>query len=191
MLNLSSMNYIEDHVKAVFEYAHETKRPVVIKNTGHDWKGRSSGVDSIALWTHHLRHPNVPIVLDTTFIPDGCPDSLLQREKVFHFGPGETWAGAYQFAEDHGYSVLGGTCGTVGVAGWLLGGGHSPLTPKYGMGVDNVRQVELIVPNGTKVIANRCQNQDLFFAVRGGGGGTFGVLTNITYKALPKFSLQV
>lgn len=106
-------------------------------------------------------------------------------------GAGETWEGTYTFAHKHNLAVVGGTCGTVGVAGWLHGGGHSPLTTKYGMGADNLRQVEIVTPDGAVKIANECQNPDLFFAVRGGGGGTFGVVTNITYRALPLFEVQV
>ena len=79
----------------------------------------------------------------------------------------------------------------MGIAGWLAGGGHSPLTPAYGLGVDNVRQVEIVLPNGDVKIANACQNEVLYFAVRGGGGGTFGVVTNITYKAIDKVEVQV
>ena len=176
-------------IQAAFEFAKDTKTPLVIKNTGHDWKGRSSGPGSLALWTHNLRSPAVPIVLNRSFKPLNCTNH--PQETVLHFGPGETWAGAYQFAEDNELAVLGGTCGTVGIAGWLHGGGHSPLTPVYGMGVDNVRQIEIVTPRGEVKIANECMNTDLFFAVRGGGGGTFGVVTNITYKALPKFKIQV
>ena len=59
------------------------------------------------------------------------------------------------------------------------------------MGVDNVRQVEIVTVNGDVVIANECQNHDLFFAVRGGGGGTYGVITNVTYMAIEKHEVQV
>jgi FAD/FMN-containing dehydrogenase len=177
---------IED-IQAAFQFAKDAKTPLVIKNTGHDWKGRSSGPGSLALWTHNLRSPEVPIVLNRSFKPLNCTN--YPPETVLHFGPGETWAGAYQFAEDNEVAVLGGTCGTVGIAGWLHGGGHSPLTPVYGMGVDNVRQIEIVTPRGEVKIANECLNTDLFFAVRGGGGGTFGLVINITSKALPRFGV--
>lgn len=185
MINVQS---IED-IQAAFKFAQDTKTPLVIKNTGHDWKGRSGAPGSLALWTHNLRSPKVPIVLNCNFKPLNCTDH--PQETVLHFGPGETWAGAYQFAESNKLAVLGGTCGTVGIAGWLHGGGHSPLTPVYGMGVDNVRQIEIVTPRGEVKIANECLNTDLFFAVRGGGGGTFGVVTNITYKAVPRCKIQV
>jgi FAD/FMN-containing dehydrogenase len=59
------------------------------------------------------------------------------------------------------------------------------LTSEYGQGADNILEVEMVLPNGTTIIANECQNKDIFWAIRGGGGGTFGVITKITMKAYP------
>lgn len=176
-------------VQAVFKAAKDIKRNVVIKNTGHDWKGRSAGSNSVALWMHNLRNQEkIPIKLVEDFVPDKCKG---KGERVFTFGAGETWRGLYGFAEDKGLAVLGGTCGTVGIAGWLHGGGHSPLTPTFGMGVDHVRQVKIVLPTGEEVVANDCQNEDIFRAIKGGGGGTWGAVMEISYKALPKFEVQV
>jgi FAD binding domain-containing protein len=189
MIDIQSLDTLYSDIEAAFSYTRSTKTPLVIKNTGHDWKGRSSGPGSLALWTHKLQHPTVPIKIDWSFTPAGCSDH--PSEIVFHYGPGQQWGKAYEFADRNGLAIVGGTCGTVGIAGWLQGGGHSPLSPIYGMGVDNVRQLEIITPKGGKVIANECQNSDLFFAMKGGGGGTFGVITSITYKAIEKHELQV
>lgn len=179
----------KEDVKVIFKAAKEIKRNIVIKNTGHDWKGRSAGHNSIALWTHNLRNEKrVPIKLIKDFVPEKCNG---QGETVFTCGAGETWRGIYEFAEKNDLAAVGGTCGTVGVAGWLHGGGHSPLTPTFGMGVDNVRQLKLVLPTGEEVVANNCQNEDIFNAVKGGGGGTWGVIMEISYKALPKFKVQV
>ncbi|KAK7213755.1 hypothetical protein V2G26_020933 [Clonostachys chloroleuca] len=93
------------------------------------------------------------------------------------------WAGVYDFVRDSGYLVVGGTCPTVGAAGgWIQGGGHGPYSPTYGLGVDNNMQMKVVLRNGTFVPANRCQNQDICFALRGGGGGTFGVVTEVSTK---------
>lgn len=62
----------------------------------------------------------------------------------------------------------------------MAGGGHGIFSPRFGLGVDNVIQMKVVLPNGTFVTTNRCQNQDIFFALRGGGGGTFGVVTETT-----------
>lgn len=72
-----------------------------------------------------------------------------------------------------------------------MGGGHSFASNTYGLGVDNVEQMRAVLPNGTYVTANRCQNQDVFFALRGGGGGTFGVLMETTSRVYPIVPFQV
>ena len=77
----------------------------------------------------------------------------------------------------------------VGVLGWAMGGGHGFLTGSYGMGADNIIEAEVITPDGELVIANSYQNEDLFWAIRGGGGGTFGLVLSATIKAYPMPSL--
>jgi FAD/FMN-containing dehydrogenase len=78
---------------------------------------------------------------------------------------------------------------TVGVfGGYIQGGGHSPLSSIYGMAADHVLGFEVVTPFGDFVTANSTSNQDLFWALRGGGGGTFGVVTSVTikvYKDMP------
>ena len=72
-----------------------------------------------------------------------------------------------------------------------MGGGHGVLSPNYGLGVDNVIEMTALLPNGTVATASRCQNQDLFFALRGGGGGTFGILLSTTSRVYPEVAMQV
>jgi hypothetical protein len=87
---------------------------------------------------------------------------------------------------------MGGACPTVGASGgYITGGGHSLLSPSHGLAVDNVMQMKVVLPNGTYVTANRNQNQDIFFAVRGGGAASFGVVTETTSRVWPEAPLQV
>ena len=74
---------------------------------------------------------------------------------------------------------------TVGLGGYITGGGHSLLAPHYGLAIDQVLELEMVTPKGEIITANECQNQDLFWAMRGGGGGTFGVMTSVTVKTYP------
>lgn len=91
---------------------------------------------------------------------------------------------AYAAANASGYAVVGGECPTVGLAGgYSQGGGHSALSSKYGLAADQTLEWEVIVANGTLVKASRTQNQDLYWALSGGGGGTFGVVVSLTSKA--------
>jgi hypothetical protein len=71
-----------------------------------------------------------------------------------------------------------------------MGGGHGFFTNRHGLGVDNVVEVEIVLPTGEIVTANEHSYPDLFWAIRGGGGGTFGILTKVTMKAHPGESLH-
>jgi hypothetical protein len=66
-----------------------------------------------------------------------------------------------------------------------MGGGHGFYSNKYGLGVDNVLEFEVVTPSGEIVVANNISHQDLFWALRGGGGGTFGIVTKVTMKIYP------
>ncbi|KAL4922897.1 hypothetical protein BDW62DRAFT_196904 [Aspergillus aurantiobrunneus] len=171
---------VED-IQKTLAFARINNLRLVIKNTGHDYTGRSSGPDSLGLWTHHIQPP---IRLEQDFIPEGC--SEVAGDGIT-FGAGQQFAGIYEFAREHDYRVVGGSSSTVGAAGgWITGGGHSLLSNELGLGVDNVLQLRAILPNSTYITANRCQNQDIFFALRGGGGGTFAVITEMSVLAHPE-----
>ncbi|PWY82171.1 FAD-binding domain-containing protein [Aspergillus heteromorphus CBS 117.55] len=173
-------------VQAGVNFARENNLTLVIKNTGHDYKGRSSAPDSFALWTHNYQPP---LQLQQNFIPAGCSSAVGD---VITFGAGQQFEGIYEFAHEHNYRVVGGTSNSVGAAGgWITGGGHSMLSNELGLGVDNVQQLKAVLPNGTYVTANRCQNQDIFFALRGGGGGTFGVVMEMSTLAHPEKPVQL
>ncbi|PKY02580.1 isoamyl alcohol oxidase [Aspergillus campestris IBT 28561] len=173
-------------IQAGLEFAEEHRIPLVIKNTGHDYKGRSAGRHSLAIWTHNLQPP---IHLDKDFKPDGCGKSV---GPTLTYGAGQGFEGIYEFAHQHGYMAIGGACPTVGASGgYVTGGGHSLLSPVHGLGVDNVMQMKVVLPNGTYVTANRCQNQEIFFALRGGGGASFGVVTETTARVFPEVPLQM
>jgi hypothetical protein len=82
-------------------------------------------------------------------------------------------------------TVVGGEAEGVGIGGYLTGAGHSALSISYGMAADNVLELTMVTPTGQLVTANECTNSDLFWAMRGGGGGTFGVITSATIKTYP------
>ncbi|KAL1873923.1 hypothetical protein Daus18300_003795 [Diaporthe australafricana] len=87
--------------------------------------------------------------------------------------------------QDKGLTAVSGASPDVAIGGYLTGGGHSVLSATQGLAADNVVQVEMVTPQGDIVTANECQNSDLFWAVRGGGGGTFGVITKATLRTFP------
>lgn len=100
-------------------------------------------------------------------------------------GSGVSWQQAYNHLFPLNRTIVGGISpnGTVGAAGgWITGGGHSILSPTYGLGVDNVLQFRIVLSTGRIVDVNECSETDLWWALRGGGGGTFGVITQVWYK---------
>ncbi|KAK5995931.1 FAD-linked oxidoreductase OXR2-like protein [Cladobotryum mycophilum] len=163
-------------IQRSLEFAQQYKLPVTIKNTGHDYKGRSTGVNTFAIWTHNIA-PAPEI--NENFTPESCPGSI---GPVVTYGAGQVGTNLYDSLAGTGYMVnrrwFLSNCWSFG--GWVAGGGHGIFSPTFGLGVDNAVQMKVVLPNGTFVTANRCQNQDVFFALRGGGGGTFGVVTETT-----------
>ncbi|KAF9528446.1 FAD binding domain-containing protein [Crepidotus variabilis] len=173
-------------VQAAVRFVKEHNLKLVVKNTGHDYLGRSSGRGSFMVWTHHLKNKSY----NETFVPLGGPSNATFS--AITIGAGTLWAEAYEFVNEQGRVLVGGIAvgGSVGAAGgWVMGGGHSVLSPKYGLGVDNVLEFQVVLADGSLVTANAYQHSDLFWALRGGGGGTYGIVTAATYKTHPSFGV--
>ncbi|KAG8928898.1 hypothetical protein FRC02_006237 [Tulasnella sp. 418] len=170
-----------DHVQKAVRFAKRHKLSVVVKNTGHDYLGRSTGAGSFMIWTHNLKG----IGFSDAFIPSGAPGNYTAAPALT-VQAGEQWIDVYKAAHENNVTVVGGFARSVGAAGgWALGGGHSPLGQKYGMGVDNIVQFTLVTPDGEHRTANDFDNTELFWALRGGGGSAWGVILSVTYKAHP------
>jgi FAD/FMN-containing dehydrogenase len=105
-------------------------------------------------------------------------------KKRAYVEPGATLAEFDEAVQAHGLATPVGINSTTGISGLTLGGGFGWLTRKYGMTVDNVASVELVTANGKKVRASENENNDLFWAVRG-GGGNFGVVTQFEFALHP------
>jgi len=166
-----------------FVFASKHNLKLVVKNTGHETLGRSAGQGSIMLWTHNLQD----IDFSDNFVPKGAPHGT-QGAPTVTIGAGVNWAQAYDAVAVRDKVIVGGigAGGTVGAGGgWPMGGGHSILAPFYGLGVDNIVEETVVLPNGNFVTANKYTNPDLFWALRGGGGPSFGILTSVTYLTHP------
>jgi FAD/FMN-containing dehydrogenase len=97
---------------------------------------------------------------------------------------GVTWKELNRAAGSHGLATTGGVVSSTGIAGLTLGGGEGWLMGKYGLTIDNLLAVEVVTADGRIVTASAGQNQDLFWALRG-GGGNFGIATAFEYQAHP------
>ncbi|MHB9864572.1 FAD-binding oxidoreductase [Streptomyces sp. YIM S03343] len=98
-------------------------------------------------------------------------------------GPGVQGADAVSALAPLGLQVAGGTCPTVAMGGWIQGGGLGYASRKYGMGADRLLSARVVLADGSAVRACAKEHPDLFWALRGGGGGNFGVVTD--YEVLP------
>ncbi|KAI9035172.1 FAD-dependent oxidoreductase [Aspergillus affinis] len=160
-------------VAAGLVFAQKWNIRLVIKNTGHDLLGRSTGKGALGLWMHNLRS-----LLLSNY------RSSHYTGKTITMGAGVQAFEAYAFAAQHHLRVVGGTCSTVGLSGgYTQGGGHSMLSTQYGLGADQVLEWEVVLANGSHVRASPASHPDLYWALSGGGGGTFAVVLSMTVKA--------
>lgn len=101
---------------------------------------------------------------------------------------GASWGDVYSALDDTGYVAVGGCVPAVGVGGYILGGGYSMLSRGYGgLACDKALSFTMVTADGREVIkASDTENQDLFWALKGGGGGNFGVLVDVTLEVCPR-----
>jgi FAD/FMN-containing dehydrogenase len=163
-------------VVAGVNFAREHNLRLVIKGGGHSYQGTSNAPDSLLIWPHAMND----IALHDAFTPASCPGPPQPAVSV---GAGATWADAYDAVTTRaGRYVQGGRCVTVGVAGLIQSGGFGAYSKNYGVAAAGLLEAELVTADGTVRIANACTNPDLFWALKGGGGGTFGVVTRMTLR---------
>jgi FAD/FMN-containing dehydrogenase len=168
-------------VVAAIDFARRSGIPLVIKGGGHSYFGNSSRAESLLIWTHRLRQ----IELHDAFRPSGALASEPGVPAVT-VGAGCLWGEVYRkVSVANGRYVQGGGCMTVGVAGFVQGGGFGSLSKQFGTGAANLLEAEVVTADGRIRTVNAHRDEDLFFALRGGGGGTFGVATRLTLRTHP------
>ncbi|KAF2087336.1 FAD-binding domain-containing protein, partial [Saccharata proteae CBS 121410] len=166
-------------VQKTLIFANDNNIRLSIKNSGHDYMGRSVAANSLALWTRNIRK----LEYHSTFTLSGCSQVYTDIGVV---GAGQSATETRDFFALHGMDVTLGAVGSVGPAGGFgQGGGHGPLGPKYGLMVDQAVEFDVVTANGEFRTINACQDPDLFWAMKGGGGGTFAVLINYKFKVHP------
>ncbi|KAH8601612.1 FAD binding domain protein [Bisporella sp. PMI_857] len=174
------------HVQAAKKFATRHNLRLVVKGTGHGGD-RSAGYGSLSIWTHHMKN----FEFHETFQARACSHSDSRNIMAATAGAGTQDYEAFQNAAKYNAVVVGSANKDVGLVGWPTGGGHRYFTQSYGMGADNILEAIVVTPKGEIVVANACQHPDLFWAIRGRGGGTSGIITQLTLKAFPMSSTAV
>ena len=170
-------------VVAAVNFARDNNLRLVVKGGGHSYLGTSNAPDSLMIWTRYIDD----IALHDDFVAQGCNDAPQPAVTV---GAGAIWMHTYNAVTTKGGRyVQGGGCGTVGVAGLVQGGGFGSFSKNYGTAASSLLEAEIVTADGAVRIANACNNPELFWALKGGGGGTFGVVTRLTLRTheLPEF----
>jgi len=174
-----------EDIAAAVNFARENRLRLVVKGGGHSYQGTSNAPDSLLIWTRHMNE----ISMYSAFVPHGCVGTVKPQQAVT-LGAGVIWLHAYDtVTTTGGQYVQGGGCTTVGVAGLIQSGGFGSFSKHYGTAASNLLEAEVVTADGKINIANACTNPDLFWALKGGGGGSFGVVTKLTVRVheIPEF----
>ncbi|MFJ3671045.1 FAD-binding oxidoreductase [Streptomyces sp. NPDC090106] len=153
-------------ISTALAYARAHDVRVSIRNGGHSYAGWSSGDDRLIIDVSKLNR-----------IRASANEAVV--------GAGSKLIDVYRALAAKGVTVPAGSCPTVGVSGLTLGGGHGVVSRAYGLTCDSLTQATLVTADGKLLTASSTENQDLFWALRGGGNGNFGVVTELRYRTHP------
>jgi FAD/FMN-containing dehydrogenase len=156
---------VADVITAV-NFGRDNTVPVSIRCGGHNAAGSGICDDGLVIDLSPMRYVHVD-----------------PQKKTIRTGGGALWGDVDHAGHPFGLSVPSGIISTTGVGGLTLGGGIGHLSRHYGLTIDNLLSVDMVLANGKFVIASPKENSDLFWAVRG-GGGNFGVVTSFLFKAV-------
>lgn len=154
-------------VMAAVNFGREHKLLLAVRGGGHNGAGLGTCDDGLVIDLSRMRGIQVDPARSTVRVEGGC-----------------TWGDVDQATHPFGLAVPTGFISTTGVGGLTLGGGLGYLTRRYGLTIDNLLGVDMVLADGRFVTANAEENSDLFWAVRG-GGGNFGVVTSFLFKGQP------
>lgn len=165
-------------VRKTLQFAKDHNIRLVIRNTGHDYLGKSTAPGGLALWMHHLKGTQYLQYTSESY------SGLALR-----LGAGIQGFEGMAAAHAQNKVILTGNCESVGIAGgYSQGGGHGQLASRFGLGADQVLEWEVVTAAGQHLIVSPEKYSDLYWALSGGGGGTFAVVMSVTVKAHPEVS---
>ena len=166
-------------IAAAVRFAGSHGLRLVIKGRGHSYLGGSTAPDSLLVWTRAMDG----VTVHEAFTPSGSTAAPVPAVSV---GAGCMWLHAYQAVTvGAGRYVQGGGCTTVGVAGLIQGGGFGSFSKAYGLAAGSLLEAQVVTADGRIRVVNPYQEPELFWALKGGGGGSFGVVTRLTLATHP------
>lgn len=151
-------------VQACLSFAHQFRVPFAPRAGGHSYAGYSTSTG---------------LVIDVTRMNSV---SVNASAGIAMIGAGTRLIDVYGTLAQHGFALAAGSCPTVGVAGLTMGGGAGVLGRKFGLTCDNLLSAQVVVADGRVINCDATHDPDLFWAIRGGGGGNFGVATSFTFR---------
>jgi FAD/FMN-containing dehydrogenase len=172
-------------VAAGVNFARERRLRLAVKGGGHSYQGTSNAPDSLLIWTRAMTE----VTLHDVFVPAGCAGKVSPAPAVTA-GAGAMWIDLYDAVTTRaGRYVQGGGCTSVGVAGLVQSGGFGSFSKGFGSAAAGLLEAEIVTADGRVRTVNACSEPDLYWALRGGGGGSFGVVTRVTLRThdLPEF----
>ena len=125
---------------------------------------RSIAPGVLSIWTHNIRGVNVSIG-DARAVKYGGIASVK-------IAAGMRWGEIYTTVAPYNLTIVGGADPNVGIGGWITAGGHSPISSVYGLGADQVLEMDVVTANGTRLTINETSYPGLFWAMRGVSGPT-------------------
>ena len=163
-------------IVAAVTFARDHHLRLVVKGGGHSYQGTSDAPDSLLIWTRRMNQ----IQMHDAFVPKGCD---VAAQPAVSVGAGAMWIDAYDAVTTQGGRyVQGGGCTTVGVAGLVQSGGFGSFSKNYGTAAAGLIEAEVVTADGQVCIANACSHPELFWGLKGGGGGSLGVVTRLTLR---------
>lgn len=165
-------------VVAAVDFARRHRLRLVVRGGAHSYLGGSNAADALLLWTRRM----ADIQLIPAFVPQGGAGRISPQRAV-SVGAGALWGAVYDaVVTQAGAYVQGGGCLSVGVAGLVQSGGFGSFSKAYGLAAASLLQAELVTADGVLRTVNALQDPELFWALKGGGGGSFGVVTRLTLQ---------
>ncbi|ONI70776.1 FAD-linked oxidoreductase [Actinosynnema sp. ALI-1.44] len=162
-----------EDVQACVEFAAATGAPIAARSGGHSYAGYSTRDGSLVVDLRDLSTVDV------------------NRDGTATIGAGARLIDVYSALARSGRALPGGTCPSVGIAGLTLGGGIGVTARKYGLTCDRLGSARIVTADGVLRTVSATNEPDLFWALRGGGGGNFGIVTSFTFRTAPATDLTV